>query len=106
MDLWLQTRRDGVIGLVAEEADLVTALGLAMELSHPLQDCLYLALAERLGAPLVTADKKFVVKAHTSHAPGAGALIHRRPAPQVAPGSGSCPAPGRTVRSSPTAPPL
>jgi predicted nucleic acid-binding protein len=38
-----------------------------MELSHPLQDCLYLALAERLGAPLVTADKKFVAKARASH---------------------------------------
>jgi predicted nucleic acid-binding protein len=68
MGLWLETLRDGVIGLVADEADLVTALGLAIELSHPLQDCLYLALAERLGAPLVTADKKFVVKAHASHA--------------------------------------
>ena len=68
MGLWLQTLRDGVIGLVADEADLVTALKLAVELSHPLQDCLYLALAERLGAPLVTADKKFVVKARASHA--------------------------------------
>ena len=66
--LWLQTLRDGVIGLVADEADLATALRLAMELSHPLQDCLYLALAERLGAPLVTADKKFVAKARASHA--------------------------------------
>ena len=68
MGLWLQTLRDGVIGLAADDADLVTALGLAMELSHPLQDCLYLALAERLGAPLVTADKKFAVKARASHA--------------------------------------
>jgi predicted nucleic acid-binding protein len=68
MGLWLQTLRDGVIGLVADEADLVTALRLAIELSHPFEDCLYLALAERLGAPLVTADKKFVVKAHASHA--------------------------------------
>ncbi|MGA9626823.1 MAG: type II toxin-antitoxin system VapC family toxin [Bryobacteraceae bacterium] len=67
MGLWLQTLRDGVIGLVAEEADLVTALELAMELSRPFDDCLYLALAERLGAPLVTADKKFVVKARVSH---------------------------------------
>ena len=50
--LRLQTLRDGVIGLVADEADLVTSLELAMELSHPVQDCLYLALAERLGAPL------------------------------------------------------
>jgi predicted nucleic acid-binding protein len=67
MGLWLQTLRDGVIGLVADEADLATALRLAIELNHPLQDCLYLALAERLGAPLVTADKKFVVKARASH---------------------------------------
>ena len=68
MGLWLQTLRDGVIGLVADEVDLVTALGLTAELSHPLQDCLYLALAERLCAPLVTADKKFVNKARASHA--------------------------------------
>ena len=68
LGLWLQALRDGVISLVADEADLVTALGLTAELSHPLQDCLYLALAERLGAPLVTADKKFVVKARASHA--------------------------------------
>jgi predicted nucleic acid-binding protein len=67
MGLWLQTLRDGVIGVVADEADLVPALRLAVELSHPLQDCLYLALAERLGAPLVTADKKFVAKARASH---------------------------------------
>jgi predicted nucleic acid-binding protein len=68
LGLWLQALRDGVISLVADEADLVTALGLTAELSHPLQDCLYLALAERLGAPLVTADKKFVIKARASHA--------------------------------------
>jgi len=68
MGLWLQTLRDGVIGLVADEADLVTALRLAIELNHPLQGCLYLALAERLGAPLVTADEKFVLKARASHA--------------------------------------
>ena len=68
MGLWLQTLRDSVISLVADEADLVNALGLAVELSHPFEDCLYLALAERLGAPLVTADKKFVIKARASRA--------------------------------------
>ena len=33
---------------------------LAIEIGHPAYDCIYLALARRLGAPLVTADMRFV----------------------------------------------
>lgn len=36
------------------------ALELALELRHPVYDCLYLALAERIGGRLVTADRRFV----------------------------------------------
>lgn len=36
------------------------ALELALELRHPVYDCLYLALAERIGRRLVTADGRFV----------------------------------------------
>lgn len=35
------------------------ALKLALELGHPVYDCVYLALAERMGHVLVTADSRF-----------------------------------------------
>lgn len=66
-DLWLQAIADGVIALVSDETDLPRAFRLALALNHPLQDCLYLALAERLDAPLITADEKFVAKVRSSH---------------------------------------
>ncbi|UKJ74068.1 type II toxin-antitoxin system VapC family toxin [Azospirillum brasilense] len=33
---------------------------LALEFGHPVYDCLYLALARRLGIPVVTADRRFI----------------------------------------------
>jgi predicted nucleic acid-binding protein len=36
------------------------ALALALELRHPVYDCVYLALAERMGRTLVTADRRFL----------------------------------------------
>jgi len=38
---------------------LMRALRLALDLRHPVYDCLYLALALQQGAPLVTADHRF-----------------------------------------------
>lgn len=35
------------------------ALEMALELKHPVYDCLYLASAERLGGVLITADNRF-----------------------------------------------
>lgn len=39
------------------------AFRLAHELGHPVYDCVYLALAEELDSPLVTADQRFVAAA-------------------------------------------
>ena len=53
--------------LISEVQDFPAALELSLKLNHPLQDCLYLALAERLDATLVTADERFVAKTRESH---------------------------------------
>ena len=39
------------------------AAKLAIDIGHPLKDCIYLTLAMELGCPLVTADAKFGAKA-------------------------------------------
>lgn len=36
------------------------ALAMALALRHPVYDCVYLALAERMGRTLVTADRRFL----------------------------------------------
>lgn len=41
------------------EQDLPEAMRLAIQLNHPVYDCLYLALAKRLGTYVVTADTRF-----------------------------------------------
>lgn len=60
---WLLALRDGVVSLEPDRNDLPAAFRLSLRLRHPLQDCLYLALAERAGAPLVTADRTFAARA-------------------------------------------
>ena len=44
-------------------AQLSDAAQLALDLGHPLKDCIYLALAMELGCDLVTADARFAAKA-------------------------------------------
>lgn len=44
------------------------AVELAIALDHPTYDCFYIAHAEQLGAPLLTADKKLIAKTRTSDA--------------------------------------
>lgn len=60
---WFGMISRGTLALWPDETDLPDAFQLALTLAHPLQDCLYLALAIRIGAPLVTADSKFVARA-------------------------------------------
>jgi predicted nucleic acid-binding protein len=74
--LWRKTVRkeisareaDEALGLLGESGVdlkptgslLPRALGLARSLAHPVYDCVYLALAERERATLVTADTRFI----------------------------------------------
>lgn len=43
-----------------DESVVADALGIALALGRPIYDCMYLALARRIGAALVTADARFV----------------------------------------------
>ena len=53
----LDAAREGVIRLFEDEQLVDIALLLALELDHKVPDCLYLALAEREGCSLCTADR-------------------------------------------------
>lgn len=46
-----------------QSADLMVAAQLALDLSHPLKDCIYLALAMKMGCDLLTSDLRFANKA-------------------------------------------
>ena len=54
----LMAELGGAIELAADESVMPLALTLALSLEHKLPDCVYLALAERTGADLVTADRQ------------------------------------------------
>jgi len=57
------------VASVPLEQDLPEAMHLARQLNHPVYDCLYLALAKRLGTYVVTADTRFgqAVAHHGTH---------------------------------------
>lgn len=48
--------------IVPDSGLVARAMEISVEMKHAIQDCVYLALAEGLGCPLVTADQKFVGK--------------------------------------------
>ena len=59
LSLWFEAISDGDIVLLPDADYLAAASELALQLAHPVADCLYLALAERLGVTLITADRAF-----------------------------------------------
>jgi predicted nucleic acid-binding protein len=63
LTLWFEAIQDGDIVLLPDADYLAAASELALQLAHPLADCLYLALAERLGVALITADRAFARRA-------------------------------------------
>jgi|SRR5687767_10727995 len=65
LDGLLQAITDGVIRLVDDERIIAQALLLAVSLQHKVPDCMYLALAEREGASLATADERLTRVAHS-----------------------------------------
>jgi predicted nucleic acid-binding protein len=56
---WFSRVEQRVLEIVPDESLLKEACNLAVSLSHPLADCLYLELANRWNIPLVTADRVF-----------------------------------------------
>jgi predicted nucleic acid-binding protein len=63
LSLWFEAINDGEIVLLPDADYLAAASELALQLAQPLADCLYLALAERLGVALITADRAFARRA-------------------------------------------
>jgi predicted nucleic acid-binding protein len=56
----------GAVTLRETDIDtLSSAVSIAIDLSHPLKDCIYLALAMTLDCELFTADMRFAAKAET-----------------------------------------
>lgn len=51
-----------IMSLTEDHELLAAAQRLAADLGHPVYDCLYLALAQRLASPLVTADRRLAGK--------------------------------------------
>ena len=60
---WLAELDKGLFTLTPDRDLLPEAVALSTKLKHPLQDCLYLAVAIRFHAPLITADRTFHARA-------------------------------------------
>lgn len=56
---WMQALDNGAVLLLPSADHMERAVDLAVQTRHPLQDCLYLAVARALDAPLATSNPKF-----------------------------------------------
>lgn len=75
---WLAAIAEQRIRLLPTDVGIIQrGIGIALDLGHPLSDCLYLALALDRGVDLVTCDARFHARA-TSHYPGIR-LLNRQP---------------------------
>ena len=66
--LWGRLLSSDRLQLEPDAIELPAAFAMSIQLSHPLQDCLYLAVANRRAVDLLTADRSFVQKARSAHA--------------------------------------
>jgi predicted nucleic acid-binding protein len=64
--------RDGTVQLADDEQLVTEAFLLALDLGHKVPDCLYLALAEREGCALATADRRLASLARSRKVPVLG----------------------------------
>jgi predicted nucleic acid-binding protein len=67
LKLWFGGLAEGQVALISDDDDLPEACAIALELRHPVPDCIYLTAARRLNAPLITADRKFARRATIEH---------------------------------------
>ena len=58
-DKWLRLLDTATLSLIQEAELLQQAVNLSIEIKHRLADCMYLAAAQGLKVPLVTADRPF-----------------------------------------------
>lgn len=62
LEKWRRAIAKQTVSLEPTRDDFDVAADLSIQLQHQLQDCLYVAAADRLGVPLVTADAKLLKK--------------------------------------------
>lgn len=70
--IWNECLKKGMIQLETPVEHNLQAFEVAIDIGHPLQDCLYLEVAQRYSLPLLTADKKLI-----ENAPRAGVEIKK-----------------------------
>lgn len=62
LEKWHRALTRQAISLERTEEHFAEAAMISMDIQHQLQDCLYVAIGSRLGAPLITADTKLLKK--------------------------------------------